>query len=229
MKSFHRLLASCLLLTCLGASAQKNNDYDTLPNLPDHYLKRMDVFTKEIVLPNKVMFVGNSITEMGNWRKLLNDSTVVNRGISGDVTFGVLHRLGEIIKHKPSHLFLLIGINDLSRNTPDEIIISNIFTIISKIRGGSPGTKIYVQSILPVNDQFTNLDIRFKGKNDHIATINEQVGKYADKFHFQFIDLHHSFLSKEGAMDKRYVTDGLHLSDAGYLFWIQLLKDQNIL
>ncbi|MFM7850779.1 MAG: hypothetical protein ACKO96_02425, partial [Flammeovirgaceae bacterium] len=62
--------------------------YDTLPNLPEHYVKRMAIFNQQPIITGKVMMVGNSITEGGDWKKLLNDSTCINRGISGDVTFG---------------------------------------------------------------------------------------------------------------------------------------------
>ena len=39
--------------------------------------------------------------------------TLVNRGISGDFTNGVLARLEEITHYKPKAIFLLIGVNDL--------------------------------------------------------------------------------------------------------------------
>src|SRR5437867_1020657 len=108
--------------------------YDTLTNLPDHYVKRCKVFESEPIVKGKIMMVGNSITEGGNWKTLLHDSTVINRGISGDVTFGVLNRLKDITDRQPSKLFLLIGVNDLSRNTPDDLIIENILMIITRIR-----------------------------------------------------------------------------------------------
>ena len=168
--------------------------------------------------------LGNSITEGGNWKSLLNDTTVINRGISGDVTFGVLNRLKEVTDRKPSKLFMLIGINDLSRNTPDEVIIENIFNIIGKIRSGSPQTIIYVQSILPTNESFKNLNKNFLGKAEHIATINEQLKKYAGIMKYTYVDLYTNFLDADGRMDARYSVDGLHLNPAGYAHWVEILK-----
>jgi len=54
---------------------------------------------------------------MGDFKKLLKDSTAINRGIGGDITFGILNRLEEVQRFKPSKLFICIGINDLSKNT----------------------------------------------------------------------------------------------------------------
>jgi hypothetical protein len=86
------LVLICSMFGQLELIAQKRN-YDTLPNLPEHYTKRLAEFKKQPIVKGKVIMLGNSITEGGNWKKLLKDSTVINRGISGDVTFGVINRL----------------------------------------------------------------------------------------------------------------------------------------
>src|SRR5277367_948066 len=62
--------------------------YDTLPNLPEHYTTLYEKFKKQPIVKGKIIMLGNSITEGGNWKSLLKDTTVINRGISGDVTFG---------------------------------------------------------------------------------------------------------------------------------------------
>ncbi len=208
--------------------AQKRT-YDTLTNMPDHYLKRVELFEKEPIQKNGIIMVGNSITEGANWRLLLNDTTVINRGISGDVTFGVLNRIKDITDRKPSKVFILIGINDLSCNTPDEVIIENIFNIIGKIHRGSSETEIFVQSILPTNESFENLNINFVGKGEHIITINNQLKKYPSKMKYTYVDLYSDFLDADGRMDAKYSSDGLHLNAAGYDHWITILKKEKYL
>ena len=60
-----------------------------------------------------LFFKGNSLTEQaGDWSKRLNIATVKNRGIAGDITYGVLQRLNEIWYYKPTAVFILIGINE---------------------------------------------------------------------------------------------------------------------
>jgi len=63
----------------------------------------------------------------------LNDSTVINRGIGGDITFDVLQRLDDVIKRKPSKLFILIGINDIGKDIPDAVIADNYRKIITRV------------------------------------------------------------------------------------------------
>lgn len=217
------LVLICSMFGQLELIAQKRN-YDTLPNLPEHYTKRLADFKKQPIVKGKVIMLGNSITEGGNWKKLLKDSTVINRGISGDVTFGVINRLDEIVKRQPSKVFLLIGINDLSRKTPDEVILENLFSIVSKIRSGSPSTEVFVQSILPTNETFKNFIPNFKGKASSILTINTQLQRYANKMKFTYVDLYSKFLDANGLMDAKYATDGLHLNELGYQHWVSILR-----
>jgi lysophospholipase L1-like esterase len=224
-----RALLIIFLLSLAYLASAQTKTYDTMPNLPEHYVERYERFKKEPIVKERVIMMGNSITEGGNWQTLLKDSTVINRGISGDVTFGVLNRIKEVTDRKPSKLFLLIGINDLSRNTPVEVIIENVFMIVGKIRSGSPGTSIYIQSILPTNESFKNLNKNFLGKMEHIATINSQVKKYAKKLKFTYVDLYSSFLDGDGRLEAKMTTDGLHLSAAGYNRWVEILKREKYL
>lgn len=217
------ILLICSMFGQLELIAQKRS-YDTLPNLPEHYVKRLAEFKKQPIVKGKVIMLGNSITEGGNWKKLLKDSTVINRGISGDVTFGVINRLDEIVKRQPSKVFLLIGINDLSRKAPDEVILENLFSIVSKIRSGSRNTEVFVQSILPTNETFKNFMPNFKGKASSILTINTQLQRYADKMKFTYVDLYSKFLDANGLMDAKYATDGLHLNQLGYQHWVSILR-----
>jgi lysophospholipase L1-like esterase len=218
-----------LSLAFTGSVFAQVKTYDTLPNMPEHYVARYQLFQKEPVATGRIIMVGNSITEGANWKALLKDTTVINRGISGDVTFGVLNRLKEITDRKPGKLFLLIGVNDLSRNTPDEVIIENIFTIAGKIHSQSPTTIIYIQSILPTNESFKNLSKAFTGKGEHITTINTQLKKYSEKLKYIYVDLYSNFLDADGRMDARFTSDGLHLNATGYDHWIEVLKKEKYL
>jgi len=211
------------LLIITSASLAQKRTYDTVPNMPEHYWVRLEKFRKEVTLPGKVVFLGNSITEGGNWKRLLKDSTVINRGISGDNTFGMVARMDEIVKLKPGSVFILIGTNDLSKSIPNEAIIENIFTIVSKIKAGSPKTKIFVQSILPVNEKVEKFPQQFNN-GSHILIINDQLSRYAERLRYTYVDLYSKFLDDQGRLNASYTHDGLHLNASGYQHWLEVLK-----
>ena len=214
----------CIVLLFLPGYLLAQRTWDTIPYGPDYYRAQFEKFKKEPLVKGKVIFLGNSITEDGNWKKLLKDSTVINRGVSGDITFGILNRIDEVAKRQPSKLFLLIGINDIAKNIPDEVIMENIFSIVGKVRGISPKTKIFVQSILPTNNSFPDSP-NHKNKDDHVVTINAQLQKYGDRLQYTYVDLYSKFTDSESRLDAKYTANGLHLNAVGYMHWVDILNN----
>ncbi|MEC7730802.1 MAG: GDSL-type esterase/lipase family protein [Candidatus Neomarinimicrobiota bacterium] len=201
----------------------------------DFYLKRIAQFKKMPIGFNKIVFLGNSITEGGNdWNKRFGVNNIVNRGISGDITEGILSRLDEIIYYKPTAIFLLIGINDIFDNQPDKKNINssqvakNIIQIAENIQKDSRNTKIFIQTILPVDIQkhMNYNDRSLSSYNsemvNQIIAINRLI---IGQNNFPVIDLHSAFVDERGLMNKAYTTDGVHLNDIGYKAWVKYVNN----
>ena len=79
----------------------------------DSYRKRIPDFKENPIGFDKIVFLGNSITSgAGDWNIRFGlENQIVNRGIGGDITGGVLARLNEILYYKPKAVFLLNGLN----------------------------------------------------------------------------------------------------------------------
>ncbi|MDF3076585.1 MAG: lipolytic protein family [Sphingobacteriaceae bacterium] len=189
---------------------------------PKSYPDRIKTFSADPISKKDIVFLGNSITAQNDWAKLLNNPHAKQRGISGDITFGVLDRLDEIIASKPKKIFVLIGINDISRNIPDSIITKNHKLIVQRIRKGSPRTHIYFNTLMPVNASFKKF-MNHYGKDEHILAVNEGVRQLAGK-KVTVIDLYSYFLDPENHLIAKYSVDGLHLNAGGYQHWKELLE-----
>jgi lysophospholipase L1-like esterase len=59
------------------------------------------------------IMLGDSITQEGNWNELLGGVKVINKGIGGDTSVGVLNRFDRSINESAHTVFVMIGINDL--------------------------------------------------------------------------------------------------------------------
>ena len=214
MKHFLITLFAILLTQLSGAQTQK---YSTF------YVQRASLFSKLTITPKDIVFIGNSITNGTEWNELFPQKRVKNRGISGDTSEGVYDRLDPVVKGKPAKIFILIGINDISRGIEVETIVQNMKRIVEKIQTESPKTKIYIQSILPVNPDFG----MFKGheKPQLIKEINQQYQNIAKEYNVNYINLYPHFL-EEGTdrMNKKYTNNGLHLLGEGYLLWSKIIK-----
>jgi lysophospholipase L1-like esterase len=217
------------LLFCIASvkSTGQNLPNDTARYETGHYRERMSVFRGEPITKGKTIFLGNSITEFGDWQKLLNDPDVINRGIAGDNTFGVLARLDDIIARRPGKLFIEIGINDFAQDVTQQITIGNILLIVKRIHAGSPGTNIYVLGILPVNDN-VKAEYPFAfNKGEQIKLINNQLMRTSKGHNYTYLDLDTRLEDKNGKLDLKYARpDGIHLDSLGYSVWIKFLKSK---
>ena len=183
------------------------------------YYQRASLFEKLPVKKSDIIFLGNSITHFGEWSEIFDNKHVKNRGISGDIVQGVYDRLDPILKGQPKKIFLLIGINDVSHNVTADSIVRGIAKIAAKIAADSPKTKLYIQSVFPVNESLKMFFAATK-KGDVVIEINNGLRKLCQEKGLTFIDVYSALKSKDSeALDARYTNDGLHLMGEGYMVW----------
>ncbi|WP_343521818.1 GDSL-type esterase/lipase family protein [Pedobacter sp.] len=194
---------------------------------PGKYVELVAKFKADPKSKKDFVFLGNSITAGTDWAKLLELPQAKNRGISGDITFGVLERLQDVIDGKPAKIFILIGINDISRNIPDSVILGNYKTMISRIRKGSKNTHIYFNTLLPVNSAFEKFKKHY-GKDAHILWLNNEIRKFTAK-NVTVIDLYPNFIDQNKQLRAELTKDGLHLLPEGYQVWADFLKKSGYL
>lgn len=192
-----------------------------------YYRLRMDFFEKLPPVKKQTVFLGNSITEAGDWSDVLPGRHIANRGISGDNSFGIIARLEQILVDKPERIFLMIGVNDLKRGVPNEVIIRNYKRIVAQIVKDSPKTKLYLQSVLPVNNSV--LIEPFKAvKNTNIVALNHALKQIALDNRVTYVDLW-DVLATAGELKKEFTPDGIHLKPIAYVHWVRYLVDKKYL
>ena len=214
------LIAACFL-PVLGFAQQKiDSSYNNW-----YYEGRMDLYNQLNNQPADILFLGNSITERGEWAELLPGRKIANRGIGGDNTFGVLARLDGVIKQQPRKIFLLIGINDIGRGLPTEVILNNYHRIVARLTQGLPKTKLIIQSVLPMNEGKLPYDY-LKGKAEKVKALNEGIVNIAKEFNLPYLNLHELFADEKGELKAAYTKDGIHLEPAAYVDWVNWLKQK---
>lgn len=189
-----------------------------------YYYQRKSLFENLSVDSNDILFIGNSITDGGEWAEFFKNPNVKNRGINGDTTDGLLDRLPVLLKGKPDKIFLMIGINNVQHGHSIDYIITGINAIIEMIKRDSPRTQLFIQSILPVTPFYKKFQDH-TSRWEMIPKINEQIKSLAVKHNIKYIDLYSHFADEKGQMKLEYTNDGLHLLGKGYMLWIDLLKN----
>lgn len=198
-----------------SAASRAKFMYDT-----PYYWERKSHFETLPTSEADIVFLGDSLTNACEWHEFFRTIRLKNRGISGDTTNGLLNRIDEVIDSKPRKIFMMIGINDLNQGRNVEAILTTYKIILKSFQDKTSKTEVFVQSILPLNNQkFPN-----NGTNNKIIELNAKLKDFSKDFSFHYIDLFSSFLDGNNQLDAQYTIDGIHLNGQGYLVWKGLIE-----
>lgn len=182
--------------------------------LKAHVERRTSFFERHPVKPQDIVFLGDSITEGGEWNELFPGANTRNRGIGGDTTTGVLERLNQITRGEPGAVFIKIGTNDLTHGPSErQQSYAQYRSIVSRILQESPRTTVYLQSILPREEKY----------RDEVEAFNLEIQDIAGDLSVTYIDLYPHFLAEDGSISNEFSNDELHLKGEGYDLWLQQL------
>lgn len=213
----------CLCMLTETAQAQHVSYRSTA-----HYNKRVAQFEREGgINGNSIVMLGNSLTENGkDWSERLGISNIVNRGIIGDNTIGMTERLCQITTHHPKAIFLMAGINNMVNDAPCIDVAQQVIGLIETIRQQAPTTKLYVESLLPINEKSGRWRTLANRTND-IPLTNMYIRAYCESNGITFVDLFHQMTYPNSNMLRDELSyDGLHITEAGYEIWAKEIKRQ---
>lgn len=174
---------------------------------------------------NRIAFLGDSLTNEGNWQEYFPNQEIANFGISGEKSKDIISRIDEVTLWKPSKIFLMMGINDLGDGLNCEEILKNYQIILSKVKEHKE-IELIVQNLLPTNDTM------FKSGNFDkmdILDVNLHLRDLCEKEKVTFVDLYTAFSTYTYQLIKDYTSDGLHLNEAGYKIWKNCLQSENLI
>ncbi len=169
------------------------------------------------------ILAGDSLSLWFPSELLPSDRIWLNQSISGETTIGLLKRLNLFDSTEPQAIFVMIGINDLAKGTPDQEVLESYQKIITDLKQAHPHSKIVVQSILPHGaDPDPTLEKRqqlLEISNKRIHTLNQALETIAKTAEVSYLDLQPLVVDDEGYLRSEFTTDGLHLNRQGYLVW----------
>jgi lysophospholipase L1-like esterase len=168
----------------------------------------------------KIIFIGNSITEM--WTKksffFKSNTSFINKGISGQTTSEILNRFqNDVINKKPNTVIILAGINDIAENNGPikiEKIAENIFKMVELAKKEKINTIIC--SVLPANKILWNKSIKPSFK---IIKLNMILKQFCKNNKIEYVDYYSEMVDWKGGLKTPLYTskwDLVHPNEKGY-------------
>lgn len=178
----------------------------------------------------QLLLIGDSITQgwggpgrqspSAAYSKHLASFNAVNMGMSGDRTQHVLWRIdnGALDTSAPQVVSLLIGVNNLSSDSPKSIVMG-VDAILRRIRAKLPRAKVILNALFPVGVSATD------PRRAQVAEVNLGLKRLSQTHRTLWLDLSSDLKSPDGsAHPERMAADGLHLRAAGYDVWGERLS-----
>lgn len=176
---------------------------------------------------NRVVFFGDSITDIWHLDQYFPGKPYVNRGIGGQTTPQMLVRFRQdVIDLHPKVVVILAGTNDIAGNTGpmrNEDIEANLASMEELAR--VHGIRVVFSSVLPVHNYTERAkDFFAQRPTARILEFNTWLKDYCARNGVVYLDYFSALVDDKGLLKKELADDGLHPNDAGYKFMAPLAE-----
>lgn len=241
MKSIIKAGLVCLLISCPGFAQTAVNSTAAAPcaeekaraDRAENRLKDWPNFARyneadsKLTAPAKgedrVVFMGDSITDGWKLNEYFPNQPFVNRGISGQTTPQMLIRFRpDVIALKPKVVVILAGTNDIAGNTGPttlEAIQGNLMSMAELARAN--GINVVISSVMPVSDYGKNregnpITQTVRRPPEQILALNQWIKKYVADNGLTYLDYFSAMVDEKGFLKADISNDGLHPNARGY-------------
>ena len=167
----------------------------------------------------RVVFLGDSITDRWNLAKFFPDKPYVNRGIGGQVSPQMLVRFhADVVALKPKAVVILAGINDIqgALQVETEAQIAANYTAMAEIAEAN-GIKPIFTLLMPVNNYTPNAVTMLEDrKPERVAWLNAWLSGFCKAHGYGLIDYGPLLRDDKGLLKAEYTSDGIHPNDIAY-------------
>jgi lysophospholipase L1-like esterase len=174
---------------------------------------------------NRVVFFGDSITDMWKLDLSFPGKPYINRGISGQTTPQLLIRFrSDVVDLHPKVVVILAGTNDIAGNTGPESLeqIEGNYASMAELARAHEIKVIYA-SVLPVHEYTPEAgDMLTQRPPEKIVTLNRWLKDYcasssvAPRTGCDYLDYFSAMVDDKGYLNRELADDGLHPNVAGY-------------
>jgi len=168
---------------------------------------------------DRVVFFGDSITDIWKLADYFPGKPYVNRGIGGQTTPQMLVRFRQdVIDLQPRVIVMLAGTNDIAGNTGpmrNEDIEANYASMAELAR--VHWIRMVFASVLPVHN-YTDKSKDFFAQRPQarILELNTWLKDYCAKNNLVYLDYFSAMVDEQGMMKKVLADDGLHPNAEGF-------------
>jgi lysophospholipase L1-like esterase len=176
---------------------------------------------------SRVVFFGDSITDMWKLEEYFPGKPYINRGIGGQTTPQMLLRVRpDVVNLQAKVVVILAGTNDIAGNTGPmrlEDIEANYASMAELARAHN--IHVVFSSILPVHNYTPRSQDLFAVRSpEKILELNRWLKTYCAANNYVYLDYFSAMVDDRGLLKRDLADDGLHPNVAGYKLMAPLVQ-----
>ena len=167
---------------------------------------------------NEIVFVGSSSIRLWKSSEAFPDLKIINRGFGGSqMSDSVRYADRIILPYKPRIVVVFAGGNDINAKKTPETVAEDFKTLVGKIHGALPRTKVYFISLFP-NVARKSQDAQCRKANELIEAFTKTDPRLG------YINTADRMCADDGGPRPELLrADGLHMNDDGYKIWNEIV------
>ncbi len=166
-----------------------------------------------------IVFTGSSSIRL--WNTLQDEfprQQIINTGFGGSRTSDLLEYLDELVlQYNPKKVFIYEGDNDLNDKKSPRQVIRLTSAIVERIKKAGTASSVVLISAKPSIERW-HLRRKYKRLNRKLAKLC-----FKDPF-LDYANIWDPMLINKKLKKDLFTEDGLHMNEAGYEIWFQVIK-----
>ena len=184
------------------------------------------------------VFIGDSLTTGIQLYNILPDTTVLasvgininnifTNEVISDGNGGQQTILDAAKDIQPAKIYTMLGTNGLKGLGPEETV-RYYRQLVQQLKADHPDSIIYVQSLMPINEEIFAANYGYELTNAEIDECNELLMQMAGEEEVYFVNCAEAIKDENGEPPAEFTTDGLHFRGEYYNKWIDYLKEHTV-
>ena len=184
------------------------------------------------------VFIGDSLTTGIQLYNILPDTTVLasvgininnifTNEVISDGNGGQQTILDAAKDIQPAKIYTMLGTNGLKGLGPEETV-RYYRQLVQQLKADHPDSIIYVQSLMPINEEIFAANYGYELTNAEIDECNELLMQMAGEEEVYFVNCAEAIKDENGELPAEFTTDGLHFRGEYYNKWIDYLKEHTV-
>ena len=190
---------------------------------------------KQILCHGDSLTEGTDIEAAYRWPSLLQNALgteVINTGIGGDTTAGLLSRFStDVIPRRPGAVILMGGTNDFWWDLPNNTVLANLFSMAyqAQFHGIAPliGLPMPFDRHRAAKQPYSPPEGGYDQLLTKVESLGQKLKTAAEESDIPVLDFFHLFIDDGGQIrSDLFLDDGMHANRQGHRMMAELAASQ---